>query len=79
MAELESLKEFLAVAMAVFAIITTGGSVAGTWILLKWRMDRLDKAVFGNGHQGILDELKEIEIRCAQRHGNPAIAKRESV
>ncbi len=74
MTELESLKEFLAVAMAVFAIITTGGSVAGTWILLKWRMDRLDHVVFGNGNQGILDELKSIEIRCATNHGRDIIA-----
>jgi hypothetical protein len=42
-------------------------SMVAAWAVIKYRMERLDKAVFGNGAPGILERLNHIDIEIAEQ------------
>lgn len=79
------LKEFIGIVMAACTLLSIGATWAGFYVLTKFRLDRLDKVVFGNGKEGLVEiqsdnvaRLDTIEAICKERHGHQAHAGAQS-
>jgi hypothetical protein len=75
------------IAAVVSIVCGTSGIISGitcffaTWAVFRFRLNRLDYAVFGNGKPGLIDRFSEvdktlsrIEQRCQDFHSLPAKA-----
>lgn len=76
---IQELKDFIVVANASIAVFVALSSAIGTWVLLRWRVARIEKVVFGNGVPGVLSRLEHLEVaeasaaaRCDERHRRTA-------
>lgn len=84
MSDPASIREIAAVVSIICGLsglISGVTSFAAAWAVLRFRLNRLDYAVFGNGKKGLVDQfadvnvaLARIEQRCADHYAIPAKA-----
>ncbi len=71
MTDLSDLNQFLnqiKIMMAVMGGLSTLCTVAGVWAVLKFRVNRLDKEIFGNGSSGLITQVQKHREHCAAMH-----------
>lgn len=71
----QELKDFILLANAGIALVVTVASALATWMLLRWRVARVEKVVFGNGEPSLISRVDHIEqwqaeqkALCRERH-----------
>ena len=63
MESVASIKEYILVVVGVCTLLSIGATWVGFYVLTKFRLDRLDKVVFGNGKNGLIGDVNEHESR----------------
>lgn len=69
MQDLASLKDFIVIVGALFAVLTSVCTIVCTYAITNFKVAQLNKVVFGNGKAGLVEIVEEMRIHCAQMHG----------
>lgn len=51
------------------SIITALLSASATYAVLRWRVQSVEHALFGNGKPGLIEEFNRMRLECAKQHG----------
>lgn len=72
---LQELKTYVTIVMTVLSILTVIGSGIVQWALVKYRIQRLERVIFGNGTPGIQQVVESLNVRqstieaiCREHH-----------
>ena len=61
MVTLGQIHQLVVIASIITGFVSGLTAVAAAWAVTKWRINRLDKAVFGNGTLGLNDRVMGVE------------------